>query len=162
MKAKKQEQAFDLFFKGNSIRETAAFVGVSRSSVERWSKAGEWAKKREAQWKEYREKNRETFLIDSASEFKTMSSDMLELVRQSCEEFMQYSRGERTRTSLRFSLAEIARFALVATRCNNMSLEGIMRQAKIAEGEIEQWREENLFKKKKENQENVAQETFDS
>lgn len=144
MKALEKERAFDIFLKGNSIRETANVVGVSRSSVERWSRQGLWNEKREKNWTEMRERRREELLIDKISEFKKVSSDLLEVFKQGHDELMQYMRGERTKRSLRFSIAELSKIAFVATRCNNLSLEGIMREKKILENEMKGWTEEDL------------------
>lgn len=42
MKAEERRRASALFIEGMSIRKTAEAVGVSRSSVERWSREGRW------------------------------------------------------------------------------------------------------------------------
>ncbi len=48
LKAKDKKQSFALFLRGYSIRQIAKKTGISRSTIERWSRIEEWVNSRES------------------------------------------------------------------------------------------------------------------
>jgi IS30 family transposase len=71
--AETKHRAFALFLKCKSLRRISAELGLARSTVERWCKAGEWVDQRAIYLTEQRTKAMKEMLKDSAQHYLTAS-----------------------------------------------------------------------------------------
>lgn len=121
MKARERNQAFDLILAGQPIRTVAQTVGVSRSSIERWSVQYGWMGRRRQFQKEMQEKSQTQLANEKLAALKLRSEKLFQVFDEEFGKWIAYRDGKVRKPGL--SILKIARIAEVATRLNIAEVE---------------------------------------
>lgn len=113
-----RQRAFDLFLEGKTQHQIAATLGVTRSTIERWSQQDQWRRvKAESLSKIIRERADQMFQtkipeLDGAAQVK-------DLFAQAVAEHRLFCEGKITHKDRKFSLKDIRELSSAYVRANN-------------------------------------------
>ena len=121
MKAQERATAFALILKGYSIRETAALVGVSRSSVERWSAREGWARQRIEFRRKAIEETKRNLISTRVTSLNLMSDRLFKMFDHEYAGWVAYREGKLRKP--RASMLAIARLAEIAVKVGDAEID---------------------------------------
>ncbi len=111
MRVAARDQAFSLFCDGATLAETAEVVGVHRSTTERWSREFNWRIHRQRVWNETRERILKERIQRFVFKDKEIATKLHDLIAGSCAEFEAVREGKLPKRALKFSRADLVKFA---------------------------------------------------
>ena len=129
---RKRERAFALYLKTDlSLRKVAEEIGVSVSSVERWSKEDGWNIRRKRLWLESSKEALEEAMDQRISEIKTMYGKVYSIMIFAYSQHEAYRSGKIPKKALKYSARDFQNF-LKAYALAGMALEKSLLDKELA------------------------------
>lgn len=129
-KAEEHKQAFALYVhQGFSLRKITTILDVSRSSLERWCRDGEWVKRRNEHWSRVSQELCQNTVYEHLGNQKSVAGELEKMFIHIHEQHRAYVEGKLPRKALKYGVRDLCQ---IATAINQIHLCEVKRADVIA------------------------------